>query len=453
MSSSTQDKEDAMAITSLEERLHMAELARSGQRTGQIAAQTGRARSTVRKWRRRMRLQGRAAITSVLGRPATGSLSSYSPDLRATLQRWRQEHPGWGAKTLLAELRADPAWQQQPLPSQRSIARWLQQVGLSRAHQHHDVLPSPLRPALSGPHQEWELDARGEGLVPALGMVMLLDLNDRYSHARLLSYPCWVGEKRMTRAPTTADYQLALRLAFAEWGLPDRIAVDRDVVFFDSRSTTPFPTRLHLWLLALDVALLFGPRHQPTERGLTERSHQLWAQQVLQGQQFADWEALYQALQQRRQFLNTQLPCATLGEVPVLLVCPQARVPRREYRPEWEAEVLEPSRIWAYLSHGRWFRLVSSIGTVTLGGHVYGLGRAWARQQVEITFDMSDQHFVFRSASETPLRRLPIQGVTVPELLGELGSLVGLPAFQLALPLSWDAWRTLRLCGTLGAMT
>ena len=34
------------------------------------------------------------------------------------------------------------------------------------------------------------------------------------------------------------------------------------------------------------------------------------------------------------------------------------------------------------------------------------------------------------------MRRLPIHGVTITNLLGELGPTVGLPAFQLALPLS-----------------
>jgi len=450
---STMREEDAMKITSLEERLHIAELTQAGTPASAIAAQIGWSLATVRKWQRRIRQQGRAALTSVLGRPRQGALSAFPPDLRATVQRWRQAHPGWGAKTLRAELEADPQFQHQHLPSRRSIARFLQTQGLSRSRQPHHDLPAPLRPPLHAPHEEWEMDARGEERVSGVGLVMLIDLNDRVSHLRLLSYPCWVGDQRVSRAPTTADYQLVLRLAFVEWGLPDRIAVDHDVVFYDSRSASPFPTRLHLWLLALDVALIFGPLGRATERGLTERSHQLWGAQVLEGQQFADWAALYQALVERRHFLNECLPCDRLGEVPPLVAYPQARTPRREYRPEWETQALDLCRIYAYLAQGRWFRLVSSIGTVTLGGQVYGLGRAWAKQQVEITFDSNDQNLVFQVAQEAPIKRLPIQGITVSALLGELGPLVNLPAFQLALPMTWEAWRMLRLSDTLGAMT
>jgi len=442
-----------MKITTLEERLQIAELTRAGETAPQIAAQTGWSLATVRKWQRRIRQQGRSALTSTLGRPERGTLSAFPPELRATLLRWRVDHPGWGAKTLRAELEQLKQFQHQPLPSRRSIARFLQAEGHTRPRQPHQALPSPVRPPLVAPHQEWEMDARGEERVSGVGLVMLIDLNDRFSHVRLLSYPCWVGDQRVSRGPTTADYQLALRLAFAEWGLPDRIAVDHDVVFFDSRSTSPFPTRLHLWLLALDVALVFGPLGRATERGLTERSHQLWGQQVLAGQQFADWTALYQALVQRRQFLNQQLPCESLGDVPPLVACPQARIPRREYRPEWETQILDLKCIYGYLAHCRWFRLVSSIGTVRLGGQVYGLGRAWAKQQVEISFDATDQHLVFQAAREEPIKRLPIQGLTRTALMGELGPLVNLPAFQLALPLTWEAWRVLRLNDTLGAMT
>jgi transposase len=442
-----------MKITTLEERLQIAELTRAGKTAPQIAELTGWSLATVRKWQCRIQRQGRSALTSTLGRPERGALSAFPPELRATLHRWRKDHPGWGAKTLRAELELDKQFQHQPLPSRRSIARFLQTEGLTRPRQPHHPLPSPMRPPRSAPHEEWEMDARGEERVEGVGLVMLIDLNDRLSHVRLLSYPCWVGDQRVTRGPTTADYQLALRLAFAEWGVPDRLAVDHDVVFFDSRSASPFPTRLHLWLLALDVGLVFGPLGRATERGLTERSHQLWGAQVLEGQHFTDWEALYQTLVQRRQFLNERLPCARLGEVPPLVTYPNARTPRREYRPEWEAQVLDLARIYAYLAQCRWFRLVSSIGTVTLGGQVYGLGRTWAKQQVEITFDATDQHLVFRAAGEEPIKRLPIQGITVPALMGELGPLVDLPAFQLALPMTWEAWRMLRLTDTLGTMT
>jgi hypothetical protein len=188
----------------------------------------------------------------------------------------------------------------QPLPSPASIGRFLHEQGLTRAYEKHSPLLVPERNPAEVPHAAWEMDARGYERVPDVGLVSLINLNDRCSHARLLSYPVWVGDKRCTRHPTTEDYQTALRLAFTEWGMPIQLQVDRESMFFDNTTQSPFPTRLHLWLLALNIELVFGRPRCPTDQGMTQRSHQLWAAQCLQGQTYSDWFALYWTLHQRR---------------------------------------------------------------------------------------------------------------------------------------------------------
>lgn len=436
-------------ITTLEERMLFRELARAAHTDDEIAEQTGWSVSTVRKWRRRAD-QGRHALVSVMGRPATGALSTFPPLIRETIRAWRNAYPGRGPKTLRADLEADERFRGQDLPGPRSIARFLKEEELTRPYERHSELPRPDQDAPQAPHEVWEMDARGQEYVAGVGMVTLINLNDRCSRVRLLSHPCWLGSRRVERLPATEDYQLVLRLAFAEWGLPDCIAMDRDSVFYDNATKSPFPTRMHQWLLALGIGVLFGRPGRATDQGMTERSHQLWARQVLEGQSFVNWDALYQSLRQRRDFLNHCLPCATLGEVPPLIAYPEAKTPRRLYRPEWEAELLDLSRVYTYLAQARWFRRVSTVGTVSLGGQVYGLGCAWAKQQVEIAFDVSEQLLIFLSAGGEPIKRLPIQGITPESLMGEMGPLVALPAFQLALPFTWEEWRVIRLCGTLG---
>ncbi len=259
-----------------------------------------------------------------------------------------------------------------------------------------------------------------------------------------------VGQRYAERRPTTADYQLFLRLTFVEWGLPERLAVDHDSVFIDSRSPSPFPSRFHLWLQGLGIRLVFGRKGRPTDQGVTERSHQLWDQQVVRDQTFPTWQALYLALQERRTFLNEGLPCATLDEQPPLVAHPEARVPRRLYRPEWEVECFDLTRIYEYLAQGRWFRQVSRDGTLSLGGQVYHLGRSSAAQQLEIIFDPSDHLLCFRAADGTVVAQQPLQGISAHTLIGELADLLALPVFQLALPLTWDEWRLSRLSETLG---
>jgi hypothetical protein len=439
-----------MRTTSLEERVMIRALAEAGHRDTDIAQQLGWKVGTVRKWRRRGQ-KGLPGLATKMGRPATGAMSTFAPAISTAVRALRQAHPGWGPLTLRVELEETPPCPR--LPSRTTIARWLAQEKLARSYEWHQELPDPSPPSARAPHQEWEMDARGHAKVLRVGVITLIHLNDRFSKVKLMSYPCWLGEKRASRHPTTVDYQLVFRLTGCEWGLPDRLYVDRDSVFYDNGSKSPFPTRFHLWLLALGVELVIGPPDRPTERGMTERSHQTWVEQVVEGQCFAAWEVLYEALRQRRDFLNERLPCASTEDKPPLVAHPEARRPRRPYRPEWEAELMDLTRANAYLAQGRWFRKASNVGAVSLGNQTYVLGKAWIKKDVEITFDPTDQYLVFYAPEGELRKRLPIKGLSVTDLMGELGPLINLHGFQLALPFTWDEWRVLQLCETLGDTT
>ena len=439
--------------TELVDRMQIIDLVQKGHNDPEIATIVGYSPWTVRKWRRRHRAQGRTGLQSKMGRPKQGAMSTFELAMRETIEGWRRQHPGWGAKTLRTELAADERFTGRSLPSLRSINRFLDEKGLLKPQVRHADLPQPSPSELQAAHEEWEIDARGHQYIPEVGVVELINLNDCYTHIRLLSYPCLLGHKRLARRPETADYQVVLRLAFTEWGLPYRIASDHHRLFYEGQSKSPFPTRLHLWLIALGVSLTFGRFNCPTDQAITEYSHQLWDKQVLLGQTFTNWEALFQALQKRRHFLNTQLPCASLNEQPPLVAHPEALHNVRLYRPEWEIERLDLTRIHAYLAQGRWFRQLSSVGTFSLGGHVYYLNRRLEKQQVEITFDPEDLQLVVHSDDGQLLKRFFLKGISPNALLGEMSPLTHQPPFQLALPFTWQDWRRARLSGILTGAT
>jgi transposase len=435
--------------TSFEERVKIVTLAEAGFTDQQIGQRMGWSPHTVRKWCRRGAQGGRASLASKMGRPATGALSTFPAEIQDRVRQMRLQHPGWGPKTLVAELKRDLGLAGQRLPSRASIARLIQEEGLSRVYERHTQLPDTNRVKAGSPHAVWEMDARGYSKVPDVGVISLINLNDRFSRARLFSFPCVVGKTRWQRHPNTEDYQAALRLAFVDWGLPERLQVDRESVFHDNQTKSPYPTRLHQWLLALGVSLHFGRPRQPQDQAVTERSHQLWAAQALEGQRYDDWQQLYYFLRQRRDFLNCHLPCATLGEQPPLQAYPEAMHSGRPYRPEREMQMLDLSRVHAYLAQGRWFRLVSKDGTFSLGGHIYHVGVRWARQQVEITFDPVSQSVVCLDQSGCETVRRPVRGLTKEDLMGELAKGINLPLFQLCLPFDWEALKVIRLSETL----
>jgi hypothetical protein len=443
-----------MRITSYAERVRIHTLAEAGATDAQIAAAVGWSRRTVRKWRRRAADDPSGVLASRLGRPATGAVSTFAPLIIEHLQRWRQEHPGWGPATLRAELARAPALAGLPLPSRATVARWLAAEGYSRRYQRHRALPQPPTQPATAPHQCWELDAEGARTVANVGVVALINLVDRASHLKLLSVPCWLGTTRAEHHPATADVQLVLRQAFVRWGLPDRIAVDRDSIYFDNLTPSPFPTRLQLWLTALGITIEIGPAHRPTVRAQIERSHQLWFHQVIEGQQFRDWADLAQHLQERLTFLNAHLPCTTLDGHPPLVAFPSAAVPRRPYRLEQEATLFDPAQIDALLAPGEWFRQASIQGAVSLGQQRYALGRAWARREVRIRFAPDARQLHFTSADHQLERCLPLRGCDAPTLMGEAAQvLASVPQYQLALPLSPADWRVARLCATVGGTT
>lgn len=296
-------------ITTLQDRATIDQLAQLGYTDRQIAAKIRWKVRTVRKWRRRIQQQGHKGLVSKIGRPGTGILSTCPASIREALRAWRVAHPGWGAKTLLAELKADERYRDCELPGRSTIARFLAAEDLTRPYARHSELPQAESQDAQACHEEWEMDARGQQLIPDIGVIALINVNDVFSKVKLHSYPCWLGSQRATRYPDTEDYQLVLRMAFTEWGLPDRLAVDHDSVFYDNASPSPFPTRFHLWLLALGIPLTFGRKGRPVDQGTTERSHQTWYHQVLEGQSFQTLQALEVALRQRRAFLNEHLPC------------------------------------------------------------------------------------------------------------------------------------------------
>jgi transposase len=434
--------------TSLNERHMIYQMSHAGISDPEIAQRLGWSRSVVRKWRLRGQKGGVGSLQTVMGRPASGVLNRLSPLVAGELERLRRKHPGWGAKTLRTELIlgfGDGAgW----IPSQSSLHRWLRAKGLVKPYHKHTTLPMEAWPHPVEPHQVWELDARGQERVAELGLMSLINIKDVASRAYIMSQPCGLETDPGYRRLATSDYQLALRRAFTEWGLPDVITVDHDSIFIENGSASPFPTRLHLWLLALGISLWLIGLRRPTQHAIVERSHQTFFRQVLQGQNFTGLSHLETVCDQRRSFLNRHLGCRSLQEQPPLQARPDAQRPRRLYRPEYEADLLDLSRVWHYLQRGHWFRTVSQTGTVSLGGSVYCLPRSWARRDLEITFRASDQRFIFDPDSDSPEVR-PVRGISLDSLMGDLSRLAHGSPLQLLLPFSWEQIRLLRLSETL----
>jgi hypothetical protein len=173
------------------------------------------------------------------------------------------------------------------------------------------------------------MDAQGIMRVEGVGKVSLISIVDVVSRLKAESYP-----SLETTNPALPDYQLALRRAFLTYGLPETLTLDHGTVFYDNTTPSPFPTRLHLWLLVLGVQVRFTRKRCPTDHAIIERTHQTMTAQALLGQAYPSHSALWAGLDERRDVLNRHLPSRLLSHKPPLEAYPQAMHSGRSYRPE-----------------------------------------------------------------------------------------------------------------------
>jgi len=175
--------------------------------------------------------------------------------------------------------------------------------------------------------------------------------------------------------------------------------------------------------------------------------------QALLGQRWSDESALWAGLDARRAMLNRHIPSCVLQGLAPLRAYPEAAHSGRFYRAEWEAEMLDLARVFAYLANCRWFRRIRANGRLDIGGYDYYLGTSLRNQMLELRFDATQGCFLGQLAgSETYLSIAP-QGLTKTDLIGELGHLLALPVYQLALPFTHEAWRQLEYTQVLTGTT
>jgi hypothetical protein len=101
--------------------------------------------------------------------------------------------------------------------------------------------------------------------------------------------------------------------------------------------------------------------------------------------------------------LNEHIPSSVLQGLAPLQAFPQAAHSGRFYRPEWEGEMLDLDRVFAFLANGRGFRRVRANERLDLGGYDYYLGVTWRNHILELHFDAKQGCFLGQPAGRSPL--------------------------------------------------
>lgn len=381
----------------------------------------------------------RGGYHSQMGRTQIGFLGTFPDALKTLIRAIRSKNQGYGAKSIIAELIHKYGYLENDLPCKSILAAFLKEESFTKRYEPHSDLPSTiklLKPP-TRPHERWQLDGRGNETVGGVGVVALLSIKDVFSTLYVCNFPAVM--KSLEGHPNTSDYQTALRIGFTERGLPESLQVDHASVFYDNKTKSPFPTQLHLWLVALGVELIYSRVHCPTDQGMVERSHETIYNQVLKGQvKFNSWEHLYKKCRERLHYLNNFIESSSCDNKPPLVLCPKAIHSGKYYNPYEEISILNMENVYKFLSECKWYRNVASNKTVSLGGQVYYLANATNKQQLEITFCPHCKYLMFHDDKELLIAMLPIKNINPNSLMGNLGDFTKINGLQLPLVFDWD---------------
>jgi len=343
-------------------------------------------------------------------------LSTYPQKLRTLIYKLRAQHEGWGGISILVELELIYGYPKSTLPSEAGVNRYLKEQGFIPVKIPKGSIPSTacITPAKRF-HDLWEMDAQGTIAVEDLGYVSMINIKDAKSKAYCMSFPTQVKGKMSQ--PKTIHYYWTLRLAFEEFGLPRAIQVDRDSVFIDNTSDSPFPSQLHLFLIGLGISLCFIEVSPPAKQAMVERSHQTLHGQVTKGQAYKIWGTLFKKTNQRRKILNEKYPSRSLGKKAPLELHPKAKHSGRFYSVEKEAQLFDLKRVYKYLAKCCWYRKVSKDKTVSFNAKVYYLKNATPNTHLQIKFCNRSKKLIFRDAKELIIAKLPMKTFSKESIL------------------------------------
>jgi hypothetical protein len=196
-----------------------------------------------------------------------------------------------------------------------------------------------------------------------------------------------------------SESQTALRRLFQHWGLPERVRLDNG---YPWGSSADLPPALALWLVGLGIGLIYNPARTPQSNGVVERFHGLaepWGEpercsNLAAWQERLDWIVRVQRERYPAVDNHTRLEAfpGLLGRA-------------RPYDGDREAEQWRLELVKDYLAQGTWRRKVDKVGRISIYGRPLGVGRAYKRQDVLVTFDPQANEWVIHDPHDQVITR------------------------------------------------
>lgn len=313
----------------------------------------GISRKTGYKWWKRYQEKGEAGLKEQSRRP-----HHSKPETPAVMERrllkLRGKQPKWGVRKLCYILKG----QGYPEINYRTAHRILKRNDrIEVTIREPQVIHSFER---SQPNTLWQMDhkaaihlRKGTRVVP----FTILDDCSRFL----------VGLFAQPDKGTESTWR-SLWLCFQEWGLPDELLSDNDVVFRGDIG----PSQIEGRLMCLGIQILHGKFYHPQTQGKVERVQRTLQTEALENRKFRTQEEVQQTLDKFRDSYNYQRPHESL----------HYSVPSENYLPS-HRRCPNQLPVMQYAEQAL-LRRVSDRGIVLWKGWAFMVGRGLARKWVEL---------------------------------------------------------------------
>lgn len=239
-------------------------------------------RPTGYKWINRVKVKGDRSITECLcdksTRPITSPLK-ISNDIEDKIVSLRREYPRWGSKKLIVLFKERyPAIE---TPSRRTFDRIFAKNGLL----NEDYIPDKAEKRFEypNPNDLWQMDYKGEIKYTKSDWCYPLNILDDHSRYNI----AFDAHKKISWHLTRDS----LIQAFERHGLPERILVDRGVIWYSVQAHTHW-TRLTVWLMRLGIQIIHSRGGHPQTLGKAERLNRTYKYDYIKKKRFESFDSI-----------------------------------------------------------------------------------------------------------------------------------------------------------------
>lgn len=355
------------------------------------------------------------------GRPARGTLSTFSEPIRQTALSLKKGHPHWGPANVLIELRKQPELAGQRLPSVSRLSAFFKRYCPEAVQSHlprKSCVTQAIKPSVA--HQRWEMDTKEKVRLGDGELASSLEIRDPVTGVMIAAQAFLTTRtSRTCRKLSLDENRNTLREAFGRWGMPVQIQTDQENVYAGAPQSD-FPTLFTLWLVGLGIEHVLSRRNRPTDQPHIERNHRTLGDLSWKDQPPSDLADFQDQLDADCDRYNLEYPskAADCRGQPPLVRHPEALHSGRPYLPGSEWTLFSLERVDHYLAQFHWVRKVDINGCIFLGDHRYSLGRIYRSQQVSAHYIPEERSFRFETDQGAWIKNLPAKGLEKSDLTG-----------------------------------